>query len=181
MSIAVARRPLALNTEASNTQGSTPRQTDSARLIGLVSRIADDPRRWAPLLQFGPPGRRWWTRLDSDPSVDVWLLTWVRGHATDLHDHGSSSAAFTVVVGELEEVRASAPAAPLTSRVITRGRNATIEPGVIHDVRAHGTQPAVSIHAYFPPLAVMTYYQPGAGGMLVPSRTVATSAPEQED
>jgi hypothetical protein len=64
------------------------------QLSGLVTRIAGEPNTWLPLLRM-PEGRRqrWWTRLSSDPCVDVWLLAWLPGEATDLHDHGASAAA----------------------------------------------------------------------------------------
>jgi predicted metal-dependent enzyme (double-stranded beta helix superfamily) len=53
-----------------------------------------------------PDGKdRWWTLLSTNEDVDVWLLSWRPGQATDLHDHGSSAAAFTVIRGELNEVR----------------------------------------------------------------------------
>lgn len=60
------------------------------------------------VLELTDPSARWWTRIWHDPDVDVWLLSWLPGHTTELHDHGDSAAAFTVVRGALTETRAEA-------------------------------------------------------------------------
>jgi len=49
----------------------------------------------------------------------------------------------------------------------------------IHDVRNAGERPAVSVHAYSPPLTSMTYYDLEAGE-LIPIATVLTDDPEHE-
>lgn len=152
-----------------------PLEMDS--LVGLVRGLAADEARWAGRVRFGTVERRWWTRLHADPRVDVWLLTWLPGHGTDLHDHGTSTAAFTVVRGRLQEVRADR-SGTCTSTVRAAGTTAWVAPGVVHDVRATAA-PAVSIHAYSPPLTRMTYYDTGAG-TLRPTRTVESYEPEQE-
>jgi quercetin dioxygenase-like cupin family protein len=150
-----------------------------AELIDLVRGVADRENFWRPQLKLPATGAdRWWTRLHDSDDVDVWLLSWLPGHHTDLHDHGSSAAAFTVVQGRLDEVRLS-----VTRRHIVKprspGTTAWIAPGVPHDVRASGTAPAVSIHAYSPPLSRMTYWEKDGGGVLRPGRTVLTDEPEK--
>ncbi|MBO0881825.1 MAG: hypothetical protein J2P17_16090 [Mycobacterium sp.] len=75
------------------------------QLAGLLTRLANEPDAWSPRLLLPESGQKWWTRLASDPCVDVWFLSWLPGHSTDLHDHGGSAAACTVVHGELTEVR----------------------------------------------------------------------------
>lgn len=111
--------------------------------------------------------------------VDVWLLSWLPGQATDLHDHGPSAAAFMVVRGELAEVRVDADgrwsrhrreAGPVTS----------VPPGLVHDVHGAGSGPAVSIHAYSPPLRRMTFYTRDTEGRLHVARSVTTEQPELE-
>lgn len=84
-----------------NLFGSTmlPVPLDLAALTGLVREIAVDEASWRPRLQLPDRRSRWWTRLWTDPDVDVWLLSWLPGPATDLHDHGDSAAAFAVVAG----------------------------------------------------------------------------------
>ena len=87
---------------------------------------------------------RFYARLHSDSLVDVWLLTWLHDQSTDLHDHGLSAAAFTVVRGELLEVRATADARLISHRRLP-GETTWVALGVVHDVR-HSSGPAISIH-----------------------------------
>ena len=42
---------------------------------------------------------------------EAWLLTWLPGQSTGLHDHGGSAGAFTVLSGVVEESTLP-PAAP---------------------------------------------------------------------
>jgi predicted metal-dependent enzyme (double-stranded beta helix superfamily) len=154
------------------------RPLDLDSLVALVRGVAAGEALWAPQVRFGDHGRRWWTRLHADAQVDVWLLTWLPGQGTELHDHGTSAAAFTVVRGRLEEVRAER-SGTLTSTAQAAGTTAWVAPGVVHDVRATAGQSAVSIHAYSPPLTRMTYYEV-VSGTLRPIRTVESHEPEQE-
>jgi quercetin dioxygenase-like cupin family protein len=139
------------------------------QLDRLVRAFATAESRWASLVRFGVDGDRWWTRLHADDSVDVWLLTWLPGQLTDLHDHGPSVAAFTVARGRLEEVRANLAGTRHTS-VHAAGQTSWVPAGAVHDVRAVD-EPAVSIHAYSPPLSRMTYYAADAARGLVAART----------
>lgn len=141
-------------------------------LASLVSELADYPPSWAPYLRFGI-SERWWTRLRGDDTVDVWLLTWVTDTGTDLHDHGQSTGAFTVVSGTLEEVRPEGPNGELVVTSLEPGDVRAIERGVVHDVRSRSPLQTISIHAYSPPLREMTFYEQGESGPQ-PTRTVTT-------
>ena len=154
------------------------RALDRPELIHRVRTIADNSGGWLPLVQH-QPARRWWTRLAGDDQLDVWLLTWPRGGATELHDHGVSGAALTVVEGALEEVRASSDGDLRRSRV-RAGEVRWVPPGRIHDVRNPTDRPAVSVHGYSPPLRRMTYYQRGPGRLDV-VRTLCSDEPEAVD
>ncbi|MDM7831297.1 cysteine dioxygenase [Cellulomonas edaphi] len=153
------------------------RTLDVDELSALTRDIAAHPERWRPLVQFQTEGR-WWTRLDGPAGVDVWLLTWLPSQGTELHDHGASAAAFTVVAGSLTEIR------PDDGRLVPRDfatdRTQTVDPGDLHDVLNTGTEPAVSIHAYSPPLTRMTYWARTPEERLVPARTVDTDEPETD-
>ena len=52
-----------------------------------------------------PTDDRWFARLHGDDEVDVWLISWVPGHRTELHDHGGSLGALTLLTGSLDEFR----------------------------------------------------------------------------
>ena len=144
-------------------------------LVSLVRGYADSPDLWLPRVRFSAESR-WWTRLHGDDDSDVWLLTWLRDQTTELHDHGGSTAAFTVVQGALEEVRPDACGA-LVADSLRPGRTQWVAPGIVHDVRNVEPLPAVSIHAYSPPLTSMTYYS-SDGSSLTPVRTVTGREPE---
>jgi predicted metal-dependent enzyme (double-stranded beta helix superfamily) len=147
-------------------------------LLDIVQWIAADEGIWVDRVQT-PGSDRWWTRLYVDEAVDVWLLTWLPGQFTDLHDHGPSTAVFTVIRGELEEMRLGRDAdMQITS--CAPGSRSVVEAGVVHDVRAVGTDLAVSIHAYSPPLTLMTYYTRNDDGDLHIARQAETDEPEQQ-
>jgi hypothetical protein len=141
-------------------------------LATLVCELADNPRLWQSQVRFGTD-ERWWTRLRGDDVVDIWLLTWVLDTGTDLHDHGASAGAFVVVGGELEEVRPTEQTTDLVATRLAAGAVRRVERGAVHDVRCPSRLPAISIHAYSPPLREMTFYAPTDSGPL-PTRTVAT-------
>ena len=107
----------------------------------------------------------------------MWLLSWLQDQTTELHDHGGSTAAFTVVQGALEEVRVDA--GWLTRTDLRPGLTQWVAPGVVHDVRNVQSLPAVSIHAYSPPLTSMTYYRQD-GAALTPIHTVTGREPESD-
>ena len=145
-------------------------------LLDLVGAVADDPSRWRAAVRFDA-GRRHWSRLPAPAGAELWLLTWLPDQSTDLHDHGPSAAALTVVAGLLEEVRAGADGRR-SRTVLSRGDGVQLAPGVVHDVGNRGTAPAVSVHAYSPPLSSMSFYETSPSG-LHRVRTVATDQPEQ--
>jgi Cysteine dioxygenase type I len=148
------------------------RPLSAQQLAALVVEYADHPSEWLPQVRFGAE-ERWWTRLRGDDAVDVWLLTWVTDTGTDLHDHGGSAGAFTVVTGALEEVRPEGPNGELLATTLHAGDVRAVEAGVVHDVRSPSLAPAISIHAYSPPLRTMTFYESAEDGPRA-TRTVVT-------
>ena len=120
------------------------------------------------------PDRRWYQRLYADPFVDVWLISWVAEHATELHDHAGSLGALTVVSGVLQEQRWVPADGALRTRRLRAGRGATFGLGHVHDVVNTEPAHAVSVHAYSPPLTAMSYYAVDRGGALRRTRSVLT-------
>jgi hypothetical protein len=120
--------------------------------------------------------KRWHQRLYRDGRVDLWLISWLPSQGTQLHDHGGSAGAFTVLEGELTE------AIHQSGRLTNLARQPSDSVGFgahyVHDVRNLADKPAVSVHAYSPPLASMTFYDIAAEGALEPIATLATEDPE---
>src|SRR3954454_22191148 len=157
----------------------TPRPAHDTRISTqdlslVVRRVASQPQLWRPKIKF--TADRFWTRLPGPQGVDVWLLTWLPSQGTDLHDHGSSAAAFAVVEGSLTEVRAD-PTLGVWSTTVRAPAVRVVETGVVHDVRNDHSAPAVSIHASSPRLSRMTYYDL-QDGRLVAQREVLGDEPE---
>jgi predicted metal-dependent enzyme (double-stranded beta helix superfamily) len=109
---------------------------------------------------------RTWERVESGPDADIWLITWPPGSSTGWHDHGAASGAFVVLQGQLTEyvwtgVVNASTLAPSGVREFGGSH--------IHDVINHGTETAVSLHAYAPSLAAMTRYELVRGRLQVTS------------
>jgi quercetin dioxygenase-like cupin family protein len=118
---------------------------------------------------------RWHQRIYRDQRVDIWVISWLPTQCTELHDHGGSSGSFTVLSGELSEAVPTGPGIHDTVR--HSGDSVGFGPHYVHDVRNLSSEPAVSVHAYSPPLTTMNFYDLGETG-LVPIRTLATDDPE---
>jgi hypothetical protein len=129
-----------------------------------------------PYVDFDP-AQRWHQRLYRDRRIDVWLISWLPTQGTELHDHGGSSGAFTVLSGTLTESVVAGGSRQDRSR--PAGESVGFGARYVHDVRNAGTAPAVSVHAYSAPLTSMTYYDL-EDGRLVPIRTLATDDPEPQ-
>lgn len=110
------------------------------------------------------PQQRWHVRLHADERADVWLISWTTEQGTELHDHGDSSGAFTVVVGELTESCWTPDGLTDVSR--PRGETVVFDQRYVHDVRNHAEQTAVSVHVYSPPLTLMHYYEVRDGALV---------------
>ena len=106
--------------------------------------------------------QRWYERLFLGPDYDMWVISWLPGQSTGFHDHGASSGAFVVATGILEERRPDE-----RTRVIHPGQPRAFGPDYTHDVRNVSLAPAISIHAYSPPLSDMNEYELD-GSQLVP-------------
>ncbi|MCV7123333.1 cysteine dioxygenase [Mycobacterium lacus] len=131
-----------------------------------------------------PTTERWFTRIHGDDELDVWLISWVPGHATELHDHGGSLGALTVLSGSLNEFRWDGRR--LRRRRLDAGDQAGFPLGWVHDVVwaprpaviAGPVEPTLSVHAYSPPLTAMSYYEVTERNRLRRRRTELTDQPE---
>src|ERR1700755_1911973 len=82
--------------------------TVDARLdhLAIAAPYASAQPLWPVAPRFTPE-QRWYHRLAEEPDHEVWLLTWLPGQHTDLHDHGGSSGGFTVVSCTLTQATAA--------------------------------------------------------------------------
>ncbi|MFG2299228.1 cysteine dioxygenase [Actinacidiphila glaucinigra] len=126
-----------------------------AEFAGLARTIAADRARWAPRVRYDAT-TRWYDRLETGPGYEVWLLSWVPGQGSGLHDHGRSSGVLTVLDGELTERALGGNGE--TRRSLLPGHQRVFAPGYVHEVVNDSLEGAVSLHVYFPGLTEMTPY-----------------------
>jgi Cysteine dioxygenase type I len=128
-----------------------------ASLATLVLAVASRPHLFEDLV-VDDPDTRWWMLLHEAENFDLRVLSWRRSQATDWHDHGGASGAYAVTRGALVERFRDVDNVSLVSRQIGVGQFATFGPSHVHDVVYGDGAPAVSIHAYSPPLTGLTVY-----------------------
>ncbi|OBB86413.1 cysteine dioxygenase [Mycobacterium sp. 852002-30065_SCH5024008] len=196
MSVPLAA-PAALRPRTISSPSSGPTRLRVPDLLHATDQAADDvlSGRCDHLLPPGgiPESRRWFTRIHGDEELDVWLISWVPGHHTELHDHGGSLGALTVLSGSLNEFRWDGRA--LRRRRLDAGDQAGFPLGWVHDVVwaprpvtvplsglsgivREPVTPSLSVHAYSPPLTAMSYYEVTGRNRLRRQRTELTDQPE---
>jgi hypothetical protein len=150
----------------------------AALAVALTLRTA----LWAPLVEYREESR--WTSL-IDPAVaaevldpalhaelagaQVWLLSWLPGQGTDLHDHGTSAGAFAVARGTLTERVVAARSREVVHQSTTdlaAGRVRSFGGHHVHQVTNSLAEPAVSVHVYAPALRWMNTYRVERGALV---------------
>jgi quercetin dioxygenase-like cupin family protein len=111
----------------------------------IAAELALDRDLWLSRLRFDPVAR-FSLLLEHSNDYEAWLLSWLPGQATELHDHGSGSGAFTIVSGVLTErvMRTN------TTIELRPGQSRVFASDYIHRVSNNGREPAVSIHVFRP-------------------------------
>jgi rhodanese-related sulfurtransferase/predicted metal-dependent enzyme (double-stranded beta helix superfamily) len=145
--------------------------TAAKTAAGTISRTPEDLARivsefvvsdgWIDKVRLRTE-QRWYERLYLAPDYDIWVISWLPGQSTGFHDHGGSSGALVVATGILEEHRPGE-----RTHVLHPGKPRAFGPDYAHDVRNASLAPAISIHAYSPPLNDMNEYE-FDGSQLVP-------------
>ena len=130
--------------------------------------MAADPASWGVAPRFDAASR-WYSRLFAAEDHEAWLLTWLPGQSTDLHDHGGSAGTFVVVAGVLTEetVHAGTNGAVLRSASFTAGDARPFGAQHVHRIVNTSTEPAISLHVYGPALVQMTRYRLQDGALRV--------------
>ncbi|MFF4911098.1 cysteine dioxygenase [Streptomyces sp. NPDC001260] len=119
-----------------------------AEFVGLARSVAADRSEWEHLVRYDAT-TRWYHRLRTGPGYEVWLLSWVPGQGSGLHDHGRSSGVLTVLEGTLTERTERG------TRALTAGAQRVFAPGYVHEVVNDTLEPAISLHIYYPGLTDM--------------------------
>jgi hypothetical protein len=140
------------------------RDLDLASLEQLVTRIAADRAAWRQLVDLDIEHRHY-AQLWRDDHIDIWVISWMNGHDTGFHDHDVSRGAVAVVEGELVEERLTIGGPPRRSSY-GAGTSFHFDSSHVHRMHQAGGGPAVSIHAYSPPLWRMGAYAIESDGAL---------------
>lgn len=109
---------------------------------------------------------RRYQRVLATSVYEAWVICWPSGGSLDLHDHGGSAGAFSVVSGQLDEAAIEGGATVV--RTYSAGETAGFGASRVHAVANRGSAVATSVHVYSPPLSSMVYYESDEAGGLVP-------------
>jgi hypothetical protein len=145
-----------------------------AELERFATDLAVNPDRWRHLVRHSGDARVY-EQIWDDARVNAWLICWSEDQDTGFHDHDHSAAAIVVIEGHVREERLRVGGAP-AARVFGPGSTFTVPPVSIHRVLHADRGPAVTIHAYSPPLARTGTYRIAPGGEL--ERTALSSEVE---
>jgi quercetin dioxygenase-like cupin family protein len=130
-----------------------PAARAAAHPVRIALDIAAHRDRWAHLLRYDPEVR-FSALVERTEDQEIWLMSWLPGQHTDLHDHAGATGAFTVVSGSLTEVVATRVQA---LHQLTAGQSRVFGPDHVHQVRNDGPDPAVTIHVYRSVRAMNSY------------------------
>ena len=135
----------------------TASTVDSRALRALALRLASAVRGDEVTIERGE--ERGFVRLLGTPTHEAWLIAWARTSGLDLHDHGGSAGSIVVVQGRLHEDYTDLDRPHgLRSRRLGAGRSFAVPASRAHEVTNPGTELALSVHVYSPPITSMTFY-----------------------
>jgi mannose-6-phosphate isomerase-like protein (cupin superfamily) len=135
-----------------------------SELHQIVEAWAKTDDAWRSLIRHDEK-ERVYELVHRDDDVELYLVCWMPGHDTGFHDHDHSAAAITVLEGAITEERLSLTGT--VERQIDSGETLTIAREAIHRVRHTGQTPAVTLHAYSPPLQRVGTYEFADDGALL--------------
>ncbi len=134
------------------------------QLERFAAVLAADPGRWRHLVRHERDVRVY-EQIFCDERVSAWLICWSDRQDTGFHDHDESAGGIAVIAGRVCEERLAVGSPPL-ARTLSAGECFNVPASAIHRVVHAGAEPAITIHAYSPPLARMGAYRIGPGGEL---------------
>lgn len=130
----------------------------------FVARLAASPERWQHAVRHASDVRVY-EQIWDDEDVNAWVICWSQDQDTGFHDHDVSAAAIAVIDGQVREDRLRLDQPP-RSRTVGPGSIFTVPATAIHRVLHAGDRPAVTLHAYSPPLVRTGAYRIGPDGEL---------------
>ncbi|MBV9048879.1 MAG: cysteine dioxygenase family protein [Solirubrobacterales bacterium] len=136
----------------------------TAELERFVASLAAAPELWHDHVRHQNDARVYEQIWDGD-DVNAWVICWSEDQDTGFHDHDQSAAAIAVISGSVREDRLRLDGEP-RSQWFGPGATLTVAPVAIHRVLHAGAGPAVTIHAYSPPLTRTGAYRLGPDGEL---------------
>lgn len=167
--------------------GSDVLSTEELAAVALA--IAERADLWQPLTVRDERRRRY-RLLYEDHRIDIWVLSWMPGQGTGFHDHDESGVGLTVAQGMVVERQMLLPVGA-TRLELVPGTARQGPAGYIHSAAWGSGDPAVSIHAYSPPLVRVGQYRVGPDGILerrvehgrreLMDQTIATIDPSRAD
>jgi quercetin dioxygenase-like cupin family protein len=135
------------------------------QLEQFVCRLVASPELWREHVRHSDDVRVYEQIWDED-DINAWVICWSEDQDTGFHDHDRSGAAIAVISGHVREDRLTVGGPGPISRELGPGEVFTVPPVAIHRVLHAGDAPAVTIHAYSPPLTRSGAYRLGPNGEL---------------
>jgi hypothetical protein len=129
----------------------------------FVTALSATPERWRHHVRHEDV--RVYEQIWDAEGLNAWVICWSENHDTGFHDHDASAAAVAVVQGTVREHRLAVGSAARATE-FRAGETFTVPGYEIHRVCHAGVGPAVTIHAYSPPLARTGAYRIGLDGAL---------------
>jgi hypothetical protein len=127
----------------------------------LEGLVRDHGKTFRGLARFQDGPECFHERVYATADFEVWLLSWLPGQVTPIHDHGGAVTATTVLSGSLIEERFvrtfGLNVRPVWTMPRVAGDADRIEASAIHRVRPIGN--VVTLHLYVPASTEGQIYQ----------------------
>jgi predicted metal-dependent enzyme (double-stranded beta helix superfamily) len=130
----------------------------------FAAGLAATPERWRQHVRHDSDARVY-EEIWNDGDVNAWVICWSEDQDTGFHDHDESAGAIAVLRGRVRDERLAIGSAPQV-REFAAPQRFNIPPNAIHRVVHAGNEPAITLHAYSPPLTRMGAYRIGSNGEL---------------
>ena len=147
---------------------------DPHALRALVAGARQERDGWQHLVRHDRE-ERVCELLHRTGDAELWLVCWADGHDTGFHDHDESTGLIAVLDGAIREERLAVGGTTIAG-IHSEGAWVTVPQGDIHRVTHAAGEPAVTLHAYSPPLERVGTYAVADDGRLrrypTPAETV---------